>query len=100
MSILKASPFGPEHSERHFFRFDRIEPGCGYAITTYAGDGDPLPSFFGTPYLLSLDDPEATRIILEKLKKATIDFGRAQIEAGVDALTLPDHATGDLVSGE
>ena len=57
LSILKASPFGPEHSERHFFRFDRIEPGCGYAITTYAGDGDPLPSFFGTPYVLSLDDP-------------------------------------------
>ena len=50
--------------------------------------------------LLSLDDPEATKKILEKLKKATIDFGRAQIEAGVDALTLPDHATGDLVSGE
>ena len=50
--------------------------------------------------LLSLDDPAATKKILEKLKKATIDFGRAQIEAGVDALTLPDHATGDLVSGE
>ena len=50
--------------------------------------------------LLSLDDPDATKDILEKLKKVTIDFGRAQIEAGVDALTLPDHATGDLVSGE
>jgi len=34
------------------------------------------------------------------LKKVTIDFGNAQVEAGVDALTLPDHATGDLVSGE
>jgi [methyl-Co(III) methanol-specific corrinoid protein]:coenzyme M methyltransferase len=50
--------------------------------------------------LLSLDDPAATKEILEKLKKVTIDFGNAQIEAGVDALTLPDHATGDLVSGE
>ncbi|MBT5195286.1 MAG: MtaA/CmuA family methyltransferase, partial [Rhodospirillaceae bacterium] len=50
--------------------------------------------------LLSLDDPAATKEILEKLKKVTIDFGRAQIEAGVDALTLPDHATGDLVSSE
>ena len=29
-----------------------------------------------------------------------MDFGVAQIEAGADALTLPDHATGDLVSGE
>jgi [methyl-Co(III) methanol-specific corrinoid protein]:coenzyme M methyltransferase len=30
----------------------------------------------------------------------TIRFGLAQIEAGADALTLPDHATGDLVSGD
>jgi [methyl-Co(III) methanol-specific corrinoid protein]:coenzyme M methyltransferase len=39
-------------------------------------------------------------LCLEKLKEATIQFGLAQIEAGADALTLPDHATGDLVSGE
>ncbi|NKB65741.1 MAG: MtaA/CmuA family methyltransferase [Candidatus Latescibacteria bacterium] len=50
--------------------------------------------------LLSLDDPDATREVLDRLKKATIDFGVAQLEAGADALTLPDHATGDLVSGE
>ena len=50
--------------------------------------------------LLSLDDPGKTKLILDRLKKATIDFGVAQIEAGADALTLPDHATGDLVSGE
>ena len=50
--------------------------------------------------LLSLDDPETTKLILDRLKRATIDFGLAQIEAGADALTLPDHATGDLVSGE
>ena len=34
------------------------------------------------------------------MKEITIEFGQAQIEAGADALTLPDHATGDLVSGE
>ena len=50
--------------------------------------------------LMSLDDPDRTRRCLDKLKKVTIDFGRAQIDAGADALTLPDHATGDLVSGE
>ena len=27
-------------------------------------------------------------------------FGQAQIDAGADVLTYPDHATGDLVSGE
>jgi [methyl-Co(III) methanol-specific corrinoid protein]:coenzyme M methyltransferase len=50
--------------------------------------------------LLSLDDPAATKVCLERLKEITVAFGLAQIEAGVDALTLPDHATGDLVSGD
>ena len=53
------------------------------------------------PFLLmSLDDPAKTALVLERLKEATIVFGKAQIEAGADALTLPDHATGDLVSGD
>jgi len=50
--------------------------------------------------LMSLDDPDQTKRILNKLKQITIEFGLAQIDAGADVLTLPDHATGDLVSGE
>jgi len=50
--------------------------------------------------LMSLDDPDKTKLCLEKMKEATVQFGVAQIEAGADALTLPDHATGDLVSAE
>ena len=50
--------------------------------------------------LMSLDDPGKTKKSLDLLKEATVEFGLAQIEAGADALTLPDHATGDLVSGE
>ena len=53
------------------------------------------------PFLLmSLDDPEKTKLCLDRMKEATVQFGVAQIEAGADAITLPDHATGDLVSGE
>ena len=53
------------------------------------------------PFLLmSLDDPGKTKLCLDRMKEATVQFGAAQIEAGADALTLPDHATGDLVSGE
>lgn len=50
--------------------------------------------------LMSLDDQQATKNVLEKLKRLTIEYGVAQAEAGADAVTLPDHATGDLVSGE
>ncbi len=53
------------------------------------------------PFLLmSLDDPGKTKLALDRMKESTVQFGIAQIEAGADALTLPDHATGDLVSGE
>lgn len=50
--------------------------------------------------LMSLDDPGKTKLCLDRMKEITVRFGEAQIEAGADALTLPDHATGDLVSGE
>ena len=50
--------------------------------------------------LMSLDDPDKTRRCLDALKEVTVQFGLAQLEAGADVLTLPDHATGDLVSGE
>lgn len=50
--------------------------------------------------LMSLDSPSDTKYCLDQLKRVTIEFGLAQMEAGADALTLPDHATGDLVSAD
>ncbi|MBN18370.1 MAG: methyltransferase [Chloroflexi bacterium] len=50
--------------------------------------------------LLSIDDPKMTMECLIKLKEISNLFGQAQIDAGADILTYPDHATGDLVSGE
>jgi [methyl-Co(III) methanol-specific corrinoid protein]:coenzyme M methyltransferase len=50
--------------------------------------------------LMSIDDPDKTKRCLEKLKEVSVLFGQAQIDAGADVLTFPDHATGDLVSGE
>ena len=53
------------------------------------------------PFLLgTVDDPDEIMKSLEALKKVTILYGQAQIDAGADVLTIPDHATGDLVSGE
>ena len=50
--------------------------------------------------LMTVDDPNEVMRILHKLKEISVLFGEAQIAAGADALTFPDHATGDLVSGE
>ena len=53
------------------------------------------------PFLImTVEDPDGVKRALDKLKEVTVMFGLAQIEAGADALTLPDHATGDLVSAQ
>ena len=53
------------------------------------------------PFLLmSLDDPDAIKRALDLMKEMTVAYAVAQFEAGADAITLPDHATGDLVSGK
>ena len=50
--------------------------------------------------LMSNDDEAKTFAVLEALKELTIEYANRQFAVGADAVTLPDHATGDLVSGE
>jgi IMP cyclohydrolase len=60
LSILKANPADPERTDRTSFRPAPPPPGLGLALTTYQGDGDPLPPFRGEPLWLPLEgDPEA-----------------------------------------
>lgn len=54
LSIIKVSPFCTECSEHQCFRYACVKPGCGYAITTYRQDGNPIPAFDGTPYIVPL----------------------------------------------
>ena len=42
--------------------------------------------------------PDLVKRAMERLKEVTVAFAMAQIEAGADALCLPDHATRDLCS--
>jgi hypothetical protein len=59
LSILKANPADPNRTDRTSFRPAPPPPGLGLALTTYQGDGDPLPSFRGEPLWLPLDgDPD------------------------------------------
>lgn len=43
-------------------------------------------------------EPEKVHAFLNKLKSVTVMFANAQFAAGADAVTLADHATGDLCS--
>ena len=51
------------------------------------------------PFLImTLDDPPQVHEIMRRLKGVAAVFAQAQFEAGADAVTVGDHATGDLVS--
>ncbi len=54
ISIVKKVPFNGPGSFRQVFNVQQFFPGIGFCITTYSGDGNPLPSFSGEPYLLPL----------------------------------------------
>ncbi|MFA7302315.1 MAG: hypothetical protein WC030_01025 [Candidatus Paceibacterota bacterium] len=36
------------------WEYDEIDPGLGYCITTYQGDGNPLPAFAGLPFFMPI----------------------------------------------
>ena len=44
--------------ERAFWRYEEWPTGAGAFLSTYEGDGDPLPSFSGEPYGIELPEPE------------------------------------------
>lgn len=43
---------------RGFYNFEDLSAGTGYCIHTYSSDGNPLPSFSGEPYPVSLSDSD------------------------------------------
>jgi len=55
LSLLKASPVDPAYTDRYTYRPAPPPPGLGFGLTTYMGDGSPLPAFTGDPLLLPLE---------------------------------------------
>jgi IMP cyclohydrolase len=60
LSILRRSQWG-DTTDRFFYQYEEVPPGFGLCLTTYKGDGDPLPSFSGEPLLMPLGE-EITEI--------------------------------------
>jgi hypothetical protein len=54
LSILKANRANAALTDRTTFRPATPPPGLGLCLTTYQGDGDPLPSFAGEPLWMPL----------------------------------------------
>ena len=56
LSVLKANKINPDLTDRHYFYPGVPSDGIGYGLTTYMGDGNPLPTFVGDPLLLPLKE--------------------------------------------
>lgn len=60
LGILKRSEaLGGKQCQRSYHEYDEMLPGLGVGITTYNGNGKPLPAFTGEPRVLPiLGEPE------------------------------------------
>ena len=54
LSILKTLEGDPDCCVRNYFTYDGPKAGTGHFISTYEGDGAPLPSFRGEPRYVAL----------------------------------------------
>ena len=65
LSILKSLDGDESCCCRYFFEYDAPRAGTGHFISTYSGDGTPLPSFTGEPKLVSVSAPNAAALARE-----------------------------------
>lgn len=89
ISILKSLDGDPSCCCRYFFEYDKPVAGTGHFISTYQGDGDPLPSFAGEPRLVTFGAETAGELA-----------GRVWAALNADNKVSLFVHTVDLVSGE
>ena len=57
---------------REFFAYEGVEQGKGWFISTYRGDGNPLPSFAGEPVAIDWPAPEQVWAALNADNKVSL----------------------------
>lgn len=70
LSIIKALANGK--CLREFFCYEEIDEGVGYFLSTYEGDGNPLPSFTGEPIEVALPTPDEVWAALNADNKVSL----------------------------
>ena len=70
ISILKHQENG--RCLREFFAYEGADEGVGYFISTYQGDGNPLPTFAGEPVEVELAEPDAVWSALNADNKVSL----------------------------
>lgn len=93
LSILKSFNNTEASSNRQFFKYGKGIPGFGHFISTYAGDGNPLPSFSGEPQLMPIknnaqDCAETYWNILNTDNKVSLLAKRIDRESGAVEISI------------
>lgn len=57
---------------REFFSYEGCDEGKGYFISTYQGDGSPLPSFAGEPVEVEMPEPDELWAALNEDNKVSL----------------------------
>ncbi len=70
LSILKRGEGG--RCIREFFCYEGADEGTAYFLSTYVGDGNPLPSFEGEPIQVSLPTPDEVWASLNEDNKISL----------------------------
>ena len=93
LSILRANPVNPEYTDRFTYRPAPPPPGLGLCLTTYRGDGTPLPSFWGEPLLVPCAG--SAEEVLDAYWDALDTSNRISI--AIKQVRSPDHASEIIV---
>lgn len=93
LSVLKANRADSARTDRHTFWPAPPPPGLGLGLTTYQGDGSPLPSFEGEPVWLPLaGSPEAVLAryweALDRENRVSLALKRIPLRGGAGALRV------------
>lgn len=93
LSVLKANRADSARTDRHTFWPAPPPPGLGLGITTYQGDGSPLPSFEGEPLWLPLAGaPEAVLAryweALDRENRVSLALKRIPLRGGAGTLRV------------
>ncbi len=93
LSILKSAENDETQTKRQYFHYEHAIAGFGHFISTYVGDGSPLPSFVGEPQLAPLfdDEQETARYywgLLNEDNKISLLVKSIRISDGEASLTV------------
>lgn len=94
LSILKSLHGDPKSCCRYFYDYLQPLHGVGHFISTYATDGDPLPSFTGEPIAVGIDAPDDLESYAQTIWGALNDDNKVSLylrETSISSGEVKEH---------